>query len=347
MTDTGHTLRKMLVTKEVFRELGHRMKHFGNGDAGLAARNLADDMLSREALESWSEQWRRLYPALPTVNARNALIIMAGNIPFVGLHDLVCVLAAGHRAIVKPSSKDFENMTWVVEQLIDIEPDLPVVLADNSFSTIVPDAVVAMGSDETVTAIRKQFSGMTVGKRDVPMLLRGNRSSFAILSGREEPDELEGLADDVLSYSGLGCRNVSLVFVPRGYDFSKLQQSMDQRKNDLSLKYCNNYRSMRALLKMSDIPHIDCGACMLVENQEFSSEPSVLNYAYYDTLDEVKDWVAKHDFEIQCVAASSSLSALGSGALHPRIVALGATQRPGLTDYPDGRDTMQFLAGII
>jgi hypothetical protein len=342
----------MATSIEVLVELGRRMSSlaasgltdgrqsdktspgFGPTDSARAARNIAADMLTPEALS----EWLALYPALPVARPRNVLRIMAGNIPFVGMQDLVCVLAAGHCAIVKPSSKDFENMSWVVRQLLDIAPDLPLSLLSGSSST--PDAVIAMGSDDTVAAISEKYVG-------IPMLLRGNRSSLAILSGDETDGELAGLADDVLSYSGLGCRNVSLVFVPRGYDFSRLQSAMARRADTLDPGFTGNYRQARAMLRMSATPHIDTGSALLVEvteSPDFPARPSILHYVHYDTPEDVKEWIARHVPEIQCVATDFRLSTFDFQL--PGTVPLGQTQRPRLVDYPDGRDTMQFLETI-
>jgi hypothetical protein len=287
-------------------------------------------MLSTEAISAWGE----LYPLLPAVASRNVLIIMAGNIPLVGVHDLVCVLAAGHRAMVKPSSKDFENMSWVVGQLLDIFPDLPLEMF--SSDSPAPDAVIAMGSNTTVAAISRQYG-------EIPMLLRGNRSSLAVLSGDESVEELAALADDVVSFSGLGCRNVSLVFVPRDYVPTDFAKALRRRKGSVGVKFGNNYRQVRAMLKMGGTPHIDCDVCALIEGSDFPSEPTIVNYAYYDNLSEVKDWVSVRDSEIQCVALPPVL--IGAG-IHQRAVLHGRTQRPLLNDYPDGRDTMQFLTTI-
>jgi hypothetical protein len=316
---------------EILSELGRRLNGFGEGNTRLAATNLAHDMLSPKALSEWCA----LYPALPVASPRRVLIIMAGNIPLVGVHDLVCVLAAGHRAIVKPSSKDFENMSWVVGQLLDIEPGLPVELL--SADSPAPDAVIAMGGNDAVAAIAEAY-------RNIPMLMRGHRSSLAILSGAESADELAGLADDVLSFSGLGCRNVSLVFVPRKYDFSELQYAISQRVNSLEVKYRNNLKQARAMLRMTGVPHLDCEACILVENRDFSATPSILNYAHYDTLHEVTDWIIEHDTEIQCVSTNCRPPIVDNQL--NRAVKLGKTQHPHLEDYPDGRDTMQFLMTI-
>ncbi len=311
---------------EVLAELGRRMAEHPSH----AARNIARDMLAPEALSEWMAGWRAEYPALPVAVARNVLIITAGNIPFVGVQDLVCVLAAGHRAIVKPSSRDKDNMEWVVEQLLDIDPEMPVSSTDGSLSAA-PDAVIAMGADGTVAAIGEKYAG-------VPALLRGNRSSLAVLDGSESAGELAGLADDVLMYSGLGCRNVSLVWVPRGYDLTGLRDVMVRRADGLERKYQGNLRQTRALLRMGGVEHLDCGACLMVEARDFPSAPSILNYTFYESLSETADWIARHGAEIQCVASNCPLSTIH----YP----LGSTQRPSLMDYPDGRDTMKFLAEI-
>jgi hypothetical protein len=316
-------------------------------DHNLAARNLAADMLTREALTSWLGQ----YPVLPVAEPRNVLVIMAGNIPFVGLHDLLCVLAAGHRAVVKPSSRDAANMTWVVDQLLGIDPTLPVSIhpmdvRDDSRGPIPTfNSVVAMGSDDTVRAIAGQWAG-------IPMLLRGSRSSLAVVDGTETPDELNGLADDVLMFSGLGCRNVSLIFVPRGYDFSALRGVLSARVDGLDRRFVNNLRHQRALLALSGVEFIDCGAALLTEGREFSSAPSVVHYSFYDSANEVNEWIAAHEGGIQCVALNRLASQvavcpLGEGwGQTERTVIFGRTQRPGLLDYPDGIDTMKFLEKI-
>ncbi len=296
----------------------------------VAARNIAEDMLGREVLA----EWLALYPDLPVGESREVLVIMAGNIPFVGLHDLICVLAAGHRAMVKPSSRDLDNMKWVVAGLLDIDPKLPVSFFSDGSPA--PEAVIAMGADDTVAAIAEKYSG-------VPMLLRGHRSSLAVLDGGESAGELTGLADDVLLYGGLGCRNVSLLWVPRGYDFSELRRALAGWGGS-GTKASGDLRQARALLRMTGVPHLDFGQALLSGERDFSARPGILNYTFYDDPQEVRDWIAAHENEIQCVAVNSSLITLHSSL--PRAVPLGRTQRPGLGDYPDGRDTMQFLSEI-
>ncbi len=327
----------------IFAELGRRLARFGDDlstasivqraaaanpwflpcEIELAARNIAENMLSDDVLRTWIAG----YPALPAAEPKNILVVMAGNIPFVGFHDLLCVLASGHRAVVKPSSKDAVLMYYAVDELLDIAPELPISIYSGSEAL---DAVVAMGGDNTVRALRERYAG-------VPVLLRGNRWSLAVLDGTETMENLAGLGGDILSYSGLGCRNVSLVFVPRNYDINILKNALFARAAGVNPKYLNNYRQVKALLELNSVPYIDCGVNALVEAREFSPDVSRINYAFYDSLYEVKDWMSEHDCEIQCIVGKTT---------HPRAVGFGKTQQPGLTDYPDGRDTMKFLAGI-
>jgi len=330
-------------TIAILSELGRRLEARG----GTAEVNLARHMLAPEVLGEWLAR----YPFAPVAEPLNVLIITAGNIPFVGVQDLICVLAAGHRALVRPSSRDSENMAWAVATLLDIEPSLPVSIysegsADDTPphppTAITPAAVIAMGGDAAMVAIGARYEG-------VPTLLRGHRASAAVLAGDETADELRALADDALLHSGLGCRNVSLVFVPRDYDFAPLAAALagwgvsagvfaDDRGVDAP---SNGYRQTRAMLRMTGVPHVDCGGCLLVEDGDFSARPSVLNYAFYDDPADVDAWLKRRDGDVQCVACAPRVA-----LRHPRTVRLGDTQRPRPWDYPDGIDTMQFLARL-
>jgi len=302
---------------DTLSELGRRLEARG----GVAAANLARGMLAPEI----TAEWLGRYPGLPVATPRNVLVITAGNIPFVGMQDLICVLAAGHRALVKASLRDRDNMAWTVETLLDIDPSLPVAMYDD---TTPPDAVVAMGGDAAVAAIGARYAG-------VPTLLRGHRASAAMLTGGETEAELRALADDITLHSGLGCRNVSLLLVPRGYDFAPLARTLAPRDGDAP---SGGYRQARAMLRMAGVEHTDCGGCLLVEEDGFPAAAGVVNYMYYDDSAEAAEWIGRHDGEIQCVAIPPRLA-----AIHPRAVAFGDTQRPRPWDYPDGRDTMQFL----
>ena len=190
-------------TREVIGRACRENGWFTPADICRAVAAVADGMLRRDALAEWLAP----YP-VPVAEPRRVLVVMAGNIPLVGFFDMLCVLAAGHRCLVKPSAKDTVLMEYVIGLLRGIDPQVPVEFYDGSTS---PDAVIATGSDNANRYFRAQYAG-------IPALLRGNRQSVAVLGGRETPAQLTALADDIWAYSGLGCRSVSLLFLPEGYD---------------------------------------------------------------------------------------------------------------------------------
>lgn len=323
---------------ELFSRLGVRLRNFG-GDAetravsaaacaanawftpveiGRAVRAIADEMLDREKLEAWLAA----YPAVPVSKPCRVLVVMAGNIPLVGFFDLLCVAISGHACLVKPSAKDTVLMEYIIGILHELDASLPVVLYDGVLPV---DAVIATGSDNAKRYFRTRYAG-------IPSLLRGSRQSVAVLSGRETPEQLAGLADDIWAYSGLGCRNVSLIFVPEGCDLT-LQMPV---VND---KYRNNYLQDRALLTMQGRPFMDLGSAVAVEELAFPPVLSRIAYAHYNSLNEVEAWLTAHDDQLQCVVSEC--------LPHSRRVGFGCAQVPALTDYPDDRDVIAWLAALI
>ncbi len=321
---------------ELFSELGRRLRAFGDdepsqraieracrenswftpSDIRRAIGAIVEDMLDRARLEAWLEA----YP-VPVKTPRKVEIVMAGNIPAVGFFDLLCVVASGHRCRVKPSSKDRALMEYLIGQLREIDPSVAIAPHDDEAAI---DAVIATGGDNAVRYFRTHYAG-------IPALLRGSRHSVAVLSGDETPAELEALADDIWAYSGLGCRSVSLLWLPRGYE-------PQLRMPPVLEKYRNNYRQTRALLAMNGRTFVDLGASVAVEQQEFPLSLSTVAYARYDTLAEAETWLAEHDGELQCVVTRC--------AQHPRRVDFGRAQHPGLTDYADAKDVMGWLSTL-
>lgn len=322
----------------LFSELGDRLREFGGDDASReviaaahaangwflpeeivrAVRTLADGMLRRDRLETWLGAYSALpHPVIP----RRVLVVMAGNIPLVGFFDLLCVLVSGHRCLVKPSAKDRVLMEYVVRQLRELEPSVPVEYYEEGTPV---DAVIATGSDNANRYFRTHFAG-------IPSLLRGSRQSVAVLSGAETPEQWAALADDIWAYSGLGCRNVSLLFLPRGVD-PLLEMP---RVNG---KYRNNYIQQKALLEMQGLPFVDLGSAVLVEQCAFPNALSCIAFTHYDTLEEVSAWLSAHDDELQCVVSDC--------LPHSRRAAFGCAQSPALTDYPDDRDVIAWLATL-
>lgn len=325
---------------DIFVQLGKRLERFGNDETSseairqavsangwfsvreiaYAVEAIRSQMLQHDKLERWLSVYA-LNPRTP----KRVAVVMAGNIPLVGFYDLLCVIAGGHRAVVKPSAKDTALMLYVVSLLREIEPEIPVnVIDDEGLLSSVPDAVIATGSDNAVRFFRSHFA-------DIPMLLRGSRHSVAVLAGDETEEELSGLESDMLLYSGLGCRNVSMLFVPRGTELKFVS-------SEVNPKYRNNYLQAKAMLTMRGTAFADAGSTLFVPDRDFPAYLSAISVAEYDEIDEVTDWIALHDNELQCVVTHC--------VNHPRSVPFGCSQRPRLEDCPDDVDVMQFLAEL-
>ncbi len=283
---------------------------FSHSEISLAVGAIAEEMLSQDKLQRWLSGYKR------ATKMESVLIIMAGNIPLVGFSDLLCTLAAGDRAIVKPSHKDRVLMEWVIGELRKIEPDIPINIYKEGDQI---DRLIATGGEAAVRYFERKYS-------NIPMLLRGSRHSVAVIEG-----EFEGLQEDIFSYSGLGCRNVSMIFAPKGFKLEQLPTS------SVNPKQRNSYLRQRALHTLNNEPHFNSGTHCITESSDFPREVGSLTLFSYDNLDQVREWIALHDREIQCIVASETTIS------HPRRVGFGRAQHPSLWDYADGVDTMDFL----
>ena len=321
---------------DIFSTLGSRLRNFGADDRSahiinqaiavnewfseddirMAVDAICEEFLSREKLESWLANYN-----LPSTPRRKVVIIMAGNIPLVGFFDLLCVLMCGHAAYVKPSHKDSVLINYIISELKSIAPDIPIY--DYAPAEQV-DMVIATGGDSAAAHFRKSYA-------DLPTLIRGSRHSVAVLDGGETTEEIMGLQRDIFSYNGLGCRNVSLVFLPRGAELQLLSP------NNIGAMYRGNYLSQRALLLMSGADVRDWGFCLTRESREYSNSISCIHYAFYDDLAEVEEWLAEHDASLQYVVSHC--------VSQPRVVSFGYAQYPALDDYADGVDVIRFLIG--
>lgn len=323
---------------EIFIQLGERLAAFGedalsreviaraeaeNGwftaeDVRYAVRAICEDMLCPVKLEPWLASYN-LPDAAPAKPHRVA-IIMAGNIPLVGFLDLLCVIASGNHAAVKMSGKDRVLMSYIIDVLRDIEPQVMI----SEYADEEVDAVIATGGGNANRYFRTRFA-------HVPSLLRGNRHSVAVLTGSESDEQMRALSEDIYRYSGLGCRNVSLIFAPEGVE-------VRLRQHDVNPKYTNNLCQTRALLEMGGIPYVESGRSLLTEGGEFSAQLSRINIFRYRSLAEVEAWLSSHEEELQCVVTDA--------IEHSRRVDFGSAQRPALTEYPDERDVMRFLLDL-
>ncbi len=293
---------------------------FSEREIRFAVEAIRTRMLDRLKLEQWLDGYGAM-----AAGQKKVLVIMAGNIPLVGFFDLLCVVASGHKALVKPSSKDLALTKYIMKVMA---PDIPgIVLYDGSE---MPDAVIATGSDNTNRYFRSRY-------RDMPALLRGSRSSFAVLSGDESDEMLAALADDIFLYSGLGCRSVSLLWLPGGYHVERLA-GMLSRHGTPGAKYMNNYRQQRALAVMGGEKFIDGHFFILCRDGSFSHAVSRIHYRFYRDLSEIDGFIAANEASTQCIVSGNYA--------HQLSIPPGTAQMPALTEYPDGVDVMEFLAKI-
>jgi hypothetical protein len=282
--------------------------------------------LTKENLSKWLSNYD-----FSSVQPKKVGLILAGNIPLVGFHDLLSVLISGHKAIIKLSSNDQQLIKFVVDYLI---------VLDERFATKVEfiegklenfDAVIATGSNNTARYFEYYFSSK-------PNIIRRNRNSVAILTGNETKEDLIALGEDVFRYFGLGCRNVSKLFVPEDYDFKLFFEAIYTYGDVIHYeKYANNYDYNKAVFLMSNFKLLDNEFLLLKEDTSYASTIGTLFYEYYSSIDELYSQLKNDENKIQCIVSRN---------LQPNHVPFGKTQKPELWDYADNIDTLSFLINI-
>lgn len=285
----------------------------------LSIKNICNQFLQKDKLE----QWIKIYntTAFDEKNVRVGLV-MAGNIPLVGFHDFLCVFLSGRKAIIKASSKDEILIKHIVKKILEWNPPAEEML---SFAEILRgcDAYIATGSNNSSRYFEYYF-----GK--YAHIIRRNRTSVAILDGNETKEELDALSDDIQLYFGLGCRNVTKLYVPENYDFLKLLNALKKYDHYFEFhKYKHNYDYHLALLMMSNKFYMNNGSVILAENTSLFSPVSQVNYEFYKYKNTVTA-VLENNADVQCI--------IGHG-----YTSFGKAQQPSLFDYADGVDTMKFL----
>ena len=290
----------------------------------MAIESIADK-LTEENLIKWTSS----YPLLnQTVEPMTVGVIMAGNIPLVGFHDFISVLISGHKIIAKTSSKDSDLITCISKILCEINPGFSerIRLTDGTLSGF--EAVIATGSDNSSRYFEYYF-----GK--FPNIIRKSRNSIAVIDGQETDSELESLGNDIFSYFGLGCRSVSKLYIPEGYDLSNMTRRWKRYSGLINHdKYAHNYDYYKAVYLVNKEKFTDTGFLLLKENESLSSPVAVLNYEHYKTSDQFKILSEKQREKIQCIVGRN-------------YIPFGKAQSPDLWDYADGTDTMEFLLKII
>jgi hypothetical protein len=299
---------------------------FTPGQTLIALNNLGN-ALSGENLNHWLSAYESRLNRV--VNPKKIGVVMAGNIPAVGFHDFLCVLLSGHMIVAKLSSSDDLLIPAMAKILMDYMPDWQRFISFTTGTLQRFDAIIATGSTNTSRFFEYYFS-------KYPHIIRKNRNSIAVLSGKETKRELQNLADDIMLFFGMGCRSVSKIFVPTGYDFSSIIEALE-KYNFYSdhHKYRNNYDYYKSIFLVSQIPCIDTGFILLREESAIASPISVLHYEYYDNMYEVEGTIMHNASSVQCVISNIPLKIK---SLKP-----GEGQKPALWDYPDNIDTMEFL----
>ncbi len=281
------------------------------------------EVLSEENLQQWISKYN-----LKETEAKTVAIIMAGNVPLVGFHDFLSVLITGNTVLAKLSSNDKTLLPFLAKKLISIEPEFKNYIEFTEGRLKDFDAVIATGSNNTARYFDYYF-----GKH--PNIIRKNRNSVAVLTGEETIEDLENLANDVFKYFGLGCRNVSKIYIPEDYNFEPFFKGMFSWKEIIhNHKYINNYDYNKAVYLMDSFPLLDNEFMLLKEDTGFFSPISVLFYEKYTSKYAVKKKLEAEAENIQCLVTKVGL---------PNEIPFGKAQNPDLWDYADGVDTVDFL----
>lgn len=325
--------------KKCFVQLGDRLRSLSPDELNelcLAALNQNSWFTEKSVKEAISgislfltseelDRWTASYD-FEHVNPKLIGVIAAGNIPLVGFHDVLTVLIAGHRLLLKPSSDDSILMAFIRSELIKIDSDFDekFIIADRLNDA---DAFIATGSDNSARYFKYYF-------KDKPNIIRANRTSVAILTGDESTEEVAELGNDIFQYYGLGCRNVSKIFVPTGFDFTHFLDGLHQFENVQNHhKFTNNYDYNKSIYLVNREEHLDTGFLLLRESIELVSPISVLYYEYYQSDEELKQLLERFKEKIQCVVGKNYLP-------------FGSAQCPSVSDYADGVDTLAFLLNL-
>ncbi len=261
-------------------------------------------------------------------NGKTVALILAGNIPLVGFHDFLSVLITGNKALIKTSSNDQYLLPFLAKYLIAVDENLKdrITFVEGKLENF--DAVIATGSNNTSRYFEYYF-------KDKPSIIRKNRNSAAILTGKETNEDLEALGEDIFRYFGLGCRNVSKLYIPKDYSFDAFFQAMFKYQDVIHYeKYANNYDYNKAVFLMSNFKLLDNGFLTLKEDSSYASPISSVFYEYYKNLDELEKRLQEDTDQIQCIVSNN---------LTPNSIAFGETQKPQLWDYADNVDTITFL----
>ena len=258
---------------------------------------------------------------------KTVAVICAGNIAMVGFHDIMCVLLSGHKVLIKLSSDDTVLLPFFLKLLTHYEPEFESQILFSQQKLANFDAVIATGSNNTANYFNFYF-----GK--YPNIIRKNRTSIAITTGSETAEDFKNLAQDIFLYFGLGCRNVSKLFVPKNYNFNIFFESIvDFGFVINNKKYGNNYDYHRAIYLLEQLPFLDNNFLMVKQSADLHSPVGALYYDYYETETDVANYITNHNEQLQCVVGKN-------------YIPFGYAQQPVITDFADNVNTLKFLVNL-
>ena len=259
---------------------------------------------------------------------KKVAIIMAGNIPLVGFHDFFCVILSGNFAIIKLSSKDSHLFKFILRFLVKENPDFSTKFDVVENKLQIFDAVIATGNNISANQFELYF-------KKYPKIIRRNRHSIAILNGNETKNEIELLANDIFYYYGLGCRNISKIFIPNNYNLDILFKSFVLWNEVINKNsYANNYNYYRAIYLLNKEVFFDNGFVLLKESEKIGSPVGTIYFEYYKSDNQIKEMIKKNNQKIQCIVSNNN---------YPKTIKFGETQMPNLNDFADDIDTFNFL----
>ena len=346
--------------KNVFAELGNFLRQFSKNESVENSSVLYDDLFFNDfknlialsqshngwytpeqvlfAVQSWAEaltkenldRWLAPYH-LNGITPKTVGLILAGNIPLVGFHDFLSVLISGHKVLVKTSSNDQYLLPFLAKYIISVAPEFQndITFVEGKLENF--DAVIATGSNNTSRYFEYYF-------KDKPAIIRKSRNSVAVLTGKESESQMTALGEDIFRYFGLGCRNVSKLFVPKNYNFDAFFGGIFPYQDVIKYeKYANNYDYNKAVFLMSSFQLLDNEFLTIKEDESYASPISSVFYEYYEDLETLKSKLLADEDKIQCIVSDNIIE---------NSVAFGQTQKPQLWDYADNVDTIAFLTSI-
>lgn len=335
LSDLGQFLQSDQTTIGHVMEAAYlKNKWFTVANQKLALNAIIDHYLQIPLINDWSKQYSLNEDPLP--NPKKVALIPAGNIPLVGFHDIICIFLSGHSLVIKYSEKDQVLSPFIVRRLKSLCEERGVEWKVEEVEQLKDfDAVIATGSNNTARYFEYYF-------RKFPNIIRKNRNGVAVLNVEENKEDLAGLGKDVFQYFGLGCRNISKLYVPRGYNFDSLLEALYEYKEVMWHEpYKNNFDYNYAVHSLGKEPFTANGCIIIKEAGAIPSRIGILHFEFYDSLEELIPKLIANRESIQCLVAKNPLSIESIESF-----SFGEAQNPNLKNYADGVDTMAFLLSL-